>query len=143
MPFKANNTSGALTRKRLEDYVTAREKVTAVALDGAANATPTAAELVDSKLFVGTPTADRLFTLPTAALVLAHIVDEAVGTSFEFTIVNLATAYQYTVTTNTDWTITGGGNMVVFDGTSATFLAVVTSATTIQLYRKGSGGEVK
>lgn len=143
MPFKANDTSGAITRKRLEDYVAAREKVTAVALDGAANAEPTAAQLVDSKLFVGTPTADRLFTLPTAAAVLSHLVDEAVGTSFEFTIVNLASAYQYTVTTNTGWTITGGGNMVVFDGTSATFLAVVTSTTAIQLYRKGSGGEVK
>lgn len=142
MPLKGNDTDGGVTRKRLENYVTAREKVTAVALADE-NATPTAAQLVDSKLFVMTPTADRLFTLPTAALVLSHLTDEAVGTSFEFTIVNLASGFEIVVTTNTGWTITGGGFMTVFDGTSATFLAVVTSSSAIQLYRKGSGGQVK
>ena len=142
MPLLANDTDGAITRKRLETYVAQREKVTAVALTDAAS-TPTAAQLIDSKLFVQTPTADRTFTLPTAALVLAALTDEAVGTSFEFTIVNLASAYEIVVTTNTGWTITGGGFMTVFDGTSATFLAVVTSASAIQLYRKGSGGAVK
>ena len=142
MPLLGNDTDGAVTRKRLETWVAQREKVTAVALTDA-NATPTAAQLIDSKLFVQTPTADRLFTLPTAALVIAALTDEAVGTSFEFTIVNLASAFQITVTTNTGWTVTGGGNMVVFDETSATFLAVITSTTTCQLYRMASGGVVK
>ena len=141
MPLKGNDTDGAVTRKRLETYIAAEEKVTAVAITDAAE--PTAAQLLTSKLFVGTPTQDTTFTLPTAALVLAALTDEAVGTSFEFTIVNLASAYQYTVTTATGWTITNGGNMVVFDGTSATFLAVVTSTSAIQLYRKNSGGAVK
>ena len=141
MPLLANDTDGAVTRHRLEEYVAQREKVTAVAITNAA--TPTAAQLLDSKLFVGTPTVDTTFTLPTAALVLAALTDEAVGTSFEFTIVNLASAYEIVVTTNTGWTITGGGNMTVFDGTSATFLAVVTSTSAIQLYRKNSGGAVK
>jgi hypothetical protein len=140
MPLKSN-TDGAIDRTRLANYITAAEKVTAVAITDAA--TPTAAELLTSKLFVGTPTVDTTFTLPTAALVLAALTDEEVGTSFEFTIVNLASAYQYTVTTATGWTITNGGNMVVFDGTSATFLAVVTSTSTAQLYRKNSGGAVK
>lgn len=141
MPLKANSTDGAITRKRVEDYVAAREKVTAVAVTDAAE--PTAAQLVNSKLFVGTPTVDTTFTLPTAAAVLAELTDEAVGTSFEFTIVNLTADKEYVVTTNTGWTITGGGLMTVFDGTSATFLAVVTSASAIQLYRKNSGGAVK
>ena len=141
MPLKGNDTDGAVTRKRLENYVAAREKVTAVAITNAA--TPTAAQLLNSKLFVATPTEDTTFTLPTAALVLAALTDEVVGTSFEFTIVNLASAYEIVVTTNTGWTITGGGFMTVFDGTSATFLAVVTSTTAIQLYRKNSGGAVK
>ncbi len=141
MPLKGNDTDGAVTRKRIENYIAAREKVTAVAVTNAA--TPTAAQLLDSKLFVATPTEDTTFTLPTAALVLAALTDEAVGTSFEFTIVNLASAYETVVTTNTGWTITGGGLMTVFDGTSATFLAVVTSTTAIQLYRKNSGGAVK
>ena len=140
MPLLANDTDGAVTRKRLETYIAQREKVTAVAVTAAP--TPTAAQLLDSKLFVGTPVADTTFTLPTAALVIAALTDEAVGTSFEFTIVNLASLYQYTVTTNTGWTITGGGNMVVFDTTSATFLGVVTSTTTCQLYRMSSGGAV-
>lgn len=140
MPLKSNE-NGAIDRTRLAAYIAADEKVTAVAITDAAE--PTAAQLLNSKLFVGTPTQDTTFTLPTAALVLAALTDEAVGTSFEFTIVNLASAYQYTVTTATGWTITNGGNMVVFDGTSATFLAVVTSTSAIQLYRKNSGGAVK
>ena len=142
MPLVPNDTDGAITRSRIQSYITAREKVTAVALTDA-NATPTAAQLLTSKLFVATPTQDTTFTLPTAALVLAALTDEAVGTSFEFTIVNLASAYQYTVTTATGWTITGGWFMTVFDGTSATFLAVVTSTSALQLYRKNSGGAVK
>lgn len=143
MPLISNDTDGAITRSRLAAYITAREKVTAVVLSGAAAFTPSASNIVDDKLFVLTPTADRTFTLPTAALTLAAITDEAVGSSFEFTIVNLASAYEIVVTTATGWTITGGGNMTVFDETSATFLAVVTSSSTIQLYRKGSGGVVK
>ena len=141
MPLLGNDTDGAVTRKRIQDYITAEEKVTAVAITDAA--TPTAAQLLVSKLFVATPTQDTTFTLPTAALVLAALTDEAVGTSFEFTIVNVATAYEVVVTTNTGWTFTGGGFMTVFDGTSATFLAVVTSTSALQLYRKGSGGAVK
>jgi hypothetical protein len=142
MPLVANDTNGAVTRKRLETWVAQKEKYTAVALADA-NATPTAAQLIDSKLFVQTPTADRTFTLPTAALVIAALTDEVVGTSFEFTIVNLASAFEIVVTTNTGWTITGGGYMTVFDACSATFLAVVTSTTTCQLYRMNSGGVVK
>jgi len=141
MPLKGNDTDGAVTRKRLENYIAASEKVTAVAITDAA--TPTAAQLLTSKLFVATPTQDTTFTLPTAALVLAALTDEAVGTSFEFTIVNLASSFEIVVTTATGWTITGGGLMTVFDGTSATFLAVVTSASTAQLYRMSSGGAVK
>ena len=141
MPLLGNDTDGAVTRKRLENYITASEKYTAVALTDAA--TPTAAQLLLSKLFVQTPTQDTTFTLPTAALVLAALTDEAVGTSFEFTIINLASGFEVVVTTATGWTITGGGYMTVFDATAATFLAVVTSTSAIQLYRKGSGGVVK
>ena len=142
MPLVANDTDGAVTRKRLETWVAQKEKYTAVAL-AATNSTPTAAQLIDSKLFVQTPTADRTFTLPTAALVIAALTDEVTGTAFEFTIVNLAGSFEIVVTANTGWTITGGGNMTVFDETSATFLALVTSTTTCQLYRMASGGVVK
>ena len=141
MPLLGNDTDGAVTRKRIENYITAKEKYTAVPLTDAA--TPTAAQLLLSKLFVQTPTQDTTFTLPTAALVLAALTDEAVGTSFEFTIINLASGFEVVVTTNTGWTITSGGYMTVFDATAATFLAVVTSTSTIQLYRKSSGGVVK
>ena len=142
MPLVASDTSPAVTRQTVEAWVLQKEKVTAVALTDAAS-TPTAAQLIDSKLFVQTPTADRTFTLPTAALVIAALIGEAVGTSFEITIVNLASAYEIVVTTATGWTITGGGYMTVFDATAATFLAVVTSTSAIQLYRKASGGVVK
>lgn len=143
MPLVAGDTLGAITRKRIEAYILADEKVTAVVGVTTANGAPTAAQLLTSKLFHCTPTADRTFVLPTAALVCAALTDYAVQTSFQFTIVNVATAYEVVVTTSAGWTITGGGYMTVFEGTSATFLAVITAADTIQLYRMGSGGEVK
>ena len=44
MPLLGNDTDGAVTRKRIQDYITAEEKVTAVAITDAA--TPTAAQLL-------------------------------------------------------------------------------------------------
>ena len=133
MPLKANSTDGAISRKRIEDYVTAREKVTAVAGTNAVE--PTADELVNKKLFVVTPTEDTTFTLPVAADVLAALTDEAVGTSFEFTIVNKAAdTHAITLVGGTSVTIVGAA--AVAAATSGTFVGVVQSDNTIKVYRK-------
>ena len=134
MPLKPNSTSGTITRKRLEDYITASEKVAEVAeTDGAQ--TMTAAELLDSKLFTCTPTAARTFTTSTAALIVAALVDESTGTSFEFTIVNKAAAtHAITLAGGTDVSIVGSATVAA--ATSGTFVGVVQSDSTVKVYRK-------
>ena len=134
MPLKPNSTSGTITRKRLEDYITASEKVAEVAETDAAQ-TLTAAELLDSKLFTCTPTAARTFTTSTAALIVAALVDESTGTSFEFTIVNKAAAtHAITVAGGTDVSIVGSATVAA--ATSGTFVGVVQSDSTVKVYRK-------
>ena len=134
MPLKGNDTAGGVTRKRIENWVTAFEKVVEVAETDAAQ-TLTAAELLDSKLFTCTPTAARTFTTATAAQIVAALVDEATGTSFEFTIVNRAAAtHAITLAGGTDVTIVG--TAAVSAATSGTFLGVVQSDSTVKVYRK-------
>ena len=134
MPLKPNSTSGTITRKRLEDYITASEKVAEVALSDAA-ATLTAAQLLESKLFTQEPSAARTLTTATAALIVAALVDESTGTSFEFTIVNKAAAtHAITLAGGTDVSIVGSAT--VSAGDSGTFVGVVQSDNTIKVYRK-------
>ena len=134
MPLVGNTTSGALSRTRIADYIAASESVTPVTVTDAAR-TLTAAEVTGSKLFTCTPTAGRAFTTPTAAELIAVVADEVVGTSFEFTIVNLAAAtHAITLTAGTGVTIVGVATVAAV--TSGTFVAVVTSTTTVSIYRK-------
>ena len=134
MPLKPNSTDGTITRKRLEDYVTALEKRAEVAVSDAA-ATLTAAQLLESKLFTQEPSAARTLTTATAALIVAALVDEATGTSFEFTIVNKAAAtHAITLAGGTDVSIVGSAT--VSAATSGTFVGVVQSDNTIKVYRK-------
>ena len=134
MPLKPNSTSGTITRKRLEDWVTALEKVAEVAETDAAQ-TLSASELLESKLFTCTPTAARNFTTATAAQIVAALTDEATGTSFEFTIVNLAAStHAITLVGGTNVTIVGVA--AVSAATSGTFVGVVQSDSTVKVYRK-------
>ena len=134
MPLVGNTTSGALTRTRIADYIAASESVTPVSVTDAARVA-TSAELVVSKLFTQTPTAARTFTTPTAAVLIAYLTDEVVGSSFEFTIVNLAAAtHAITVTADTGVTIVGLA--AVAANTSGTFIGVVTSTSAVSIYRK-------
>lgn len=96
---------------------------------------PTAAQLAGVALFVGTPAGGIAFTLPTVAALEAGFqsMGEKVNTAFEFVIINTA-AQNITVTTNTGWTVTGAGSMVV-NNTSGRFLARKTGVGTWQVYR--------
>lgn len=134
MPLKPNSTDGTITRKRLEDYITASEKVAEVAETDAAQ-TLTAAELLESKLFTCTTTAARTFTTATAAQIVAALKDESTGTSFEFTIVNpAASSHAITLAGGTNVSVVGAA--AVAAGTSGTFVGVVQSDSTIKVYRK-------
>lgn len=133
MPLLAGDTNGAITRTRIAAYILREEKATAVAVADAA-ATLTVAQMYDDKVFTQTPTAARTLTTSTAALLVAGLTDYAVGTSFVFTIVNLAPAtHTITVAAGTGCTIVGVATIA--NTTSASFRVRVDSATAYTLYR--------
>jgi len=140
MPLLANDTDGALSRKRVETWAALREKVTVVAATDAAT-TMTAAQLAGAGrvVYTMTPTTGRALTTPTGAELGAGFTDEAVGTSFEFTVVNVAAAtHAITLTAGASGVTLGGvaGMATVAAASSATFLGVFTAANTVTIYRK-------
>jgi len=140
MPLLANDTDGALTRKRVETWAALREKVTVVAATDAAT-TMTAAQLAGAGrvVYTMTPTTGRALTTPTGAELGAGFTDEAVGTSFEFTVVNAAAAtYAITLTAGASGvTLVGvAGMATVAAATSATFVGYFTATNTVSIYRK-------
>lgn len=140
MPLLANDTDGALTRKRVETWAALREKVTVVAATDAAT-TMTAAQLAGAGrvVYTMTPSTGRALTTPTGAELGAGFTDEAVGTSFEFTVVNVAAAtHAITLTAGASGVTLGGvaGMATVAAASSATFIGVFTAANTVTIYRK-------
>ena len=154
MPLVPNDTDGALTRKRLETWVAKEEKVTVVAATDAATVQVAATLAAAGEVvYTMTPTATRTLTTPTGAELGAAFTDEAVGSSFRFTVVNLAAATHaitltagasgsriddiYMVATGT--TTAGVIRLFVHDGTNArllseTLVSAVTPSTTVQVW---------
>lgn len=99
-------------------------------------ATLTVAQVLNG-IILATPTAAANYTLPTVANLEASLSNAAkTGNFFEFTIINLASSnYDITILTNTGWTVTGGGVVVVQEASSARFGARKTGTATWQLYR--------
>jgi hypothetical protein len=98
-------------------------------------ATLTAAQVLNG-IILATPTAAASYTLPTVADLEAVLSSAKEGSTVEFVIINLASSnYDITVVTNTGWTVTGGGVVVVQEASSARFRARKTGSTTWQLYR--------
>ena len=109
------------------------QNATEVALTDAA-ATLTSTQIVSSRLFKITPTAARALTTGTAAEILTAMTGEGVGSTFEFTIVNLAAAtHAATLTAGTGVTLVGVAAVPAL--TSATFMGRVDSTTAITIYR--------
>lgn len=96
-----------------------------------AASTLTAAQLIGG-LFTITPTAARIQTTDTAALILAAMPPHVDGSYFEFTIANLA-AFDVTLAAGTDVTLVGD---MVLNNESGTFIAYRTAATTVTIVRK-------
>jgi len=94
----------------------------------------TAAQVVSSRIITATPTAGRNIQLPTAATIIA-LTGATVGTTVEFLVANLAAStHDLTLTVNTNLTIQGSA--VVSAATNGSFLARVTTATTVVVFRK-------
>lgn len=139
MPLLANSTDGAVTRKRLEAWAAKEEKVTVVAATDAATV-QTAANLAGAArtLYTMTPTASRTLTTPTGAELGAAFTDEGVGSSFQFTVVNVAAATHPIVVTAGATGVTLVGASATFSvaaASSATYVAVFTAANTVSIYR--------
>mgnify|MGYP001601229799 CR=1 FL=1 len=103
-----------------------------VALPDAA-ATPTAAQICNSKIFTIAASAARDFTLPTATSILLAVPGYVVGNAWDVTIVNTGAA-AVTVVGNTGTTI--GGSVTVAATSSATFRVFISSSSTVVFYRK-------
>jgi hypothetical protein len=98
-------------------------------------ATLTAAQVLNG-IILSTPTAAAAYTLPTVADLEAALSSANVGSTVDFVVINLASSdYDITMTTNTGWTVTGGGVVVVQQASSAQFRARKTGTGTWQLYR--------
>jgi hypothetical protein len=140
MPLLANDTDGAVTRKRLETWAAKEEKATIVALADEAS-TQSATTLAGAKrvIYTMTPSASRTLTTPTGALLGAAFTDEAVGSTFEFTVVNVAAATHPIVVTAAVSGVTLVGVAATFSvaaASSATFVGVFTAANTVSFYRE-------
>ena len=140
MPLLANDTAGAVTRKRIESYIALQEKATVVAATDAA--TVQSADTLAGNgrvIYTMTPTASRTLTTPTGAELGAAFTDEAIGTAFEFTVVNVAAATHPIVVTAAASGVTLVGVAATFSvaaASSATFVGVFTAANTVSMYRE-------
>ena len=96
-----------------------------------ADATLTAAQMIDSGIFTITPTVARALTTDTAANLVAAMTGYQVGTWFDIVIVCLA-AFAVTLGAGAGVTIVGDA---VVNNASGTWRARIDSATAVTLYR--------
>lgn len=98
--------------------------------------TLTAAQLIAKSIFTQTPTAARTLTTATDAQITAAFTGYAVGSTFEFTIVNLAPATHAITLAAGASGVTISGLAIVAAATSATFIGRMEAADTVVIYRK-------
>jgi hypothetical protein len=132
-----SNTDGAIDRTRLANWATKEEKVTVVAATDAAT-TILQADVAGARrvIYTMTPTAGRALTTPTGAELGAAFTDEGVGSSFEITVVNLASATHAITLTAGASGVTLVGSAAIAAASSATFVGVFTAANTVSFYRE-------
>lgn len=125
--------NGAITSSKLGDgaVIPSKLPVKEVVTLSDADATLTAANLISQGILKITPTAARDLTTPTAAQIIALLTGYQLGTSFEFTVVNIA-GYNVEILAGTNVTLVG--NMVTNDS-SSTYLVTVTSPTAVSLIK--------
>jgi adenosine/AMP kinase len=95
----------------------------------------TATNLLEG-IITATPTATRNLQAPAAADIITAVdANDETGIGFDFTVINLASAtHVLTLTVNTGTTIVGLAT--IQPATSATFVARLTTPTTVVIYRK-------
>lgn len=109
--------------------------VTAAATTATDTATLTVAQVINGTI-LATPTSAAAYTLPLVTDLEATVTQAKAGSFFDFSVINLASSnYDITMTTNTGWTLTGGGVAVVQELSSARFRAQKTGSAAWALYR--------
>lgn len=101
------------------------------------SATLTVAQLV-SQIVLGSPsTTAATYTLPTVALLEASAINAKVGSTFDFSIMNVngSGSGVITVAAGTGWTVVGLATIAATAGTSGLFRARKTGEGTWSLYR--------
>ena len=140
-PVQINSTLG-VTGVSTVARVNASGPLTSTAGDVNLNTTTTLTDadqtLTAAQLFGGTlvivPTAARILTLPTAAAIIAYLTGYAVGSKFEFTLVN-DTLNTVTIAPGTG--VVQHGKTLVQDG-AATFKVVVDSPTIVSVINEST-----
>jgi hypothetical protein len=103
----------------------------------AGDATLSVAQLTNG-IILGSPgTSAAAYTLPTCALLDAALGNAKVGSSFDFSVINVngSSSGVITVTTSTGWTLVGLMTVVATAGTAQAFRARKTGDATWSLYR--------
>jgi len=108
-----------------------KTKIKATVALADADATLTAAQMIDSGIFTITPTIARTLTTDTAANLVAAMTGYQVGTWFDIVIVCLA-AFDVTLNGGTGVTIKGNAKV---NNASGTWRARIDSASAVTLYR--------
>jgi hypothetical protein len=126
--------SGAITSAKIGDasVINSKLPIKVVAALTDADQTLEAGQIITSGILTCTPSVARVKTLPLAVDIIALLTGYQIGTKFEFTLLSLA-AFDVTIATNTGITLVGG---LVVNNSSATFIGVVNSSTTLTIYRK-------
>jgi len=113
------------------------KKTTVTTLTTAGAVTYTAAQLIGGLILRDPNGGARSDVSPTAALIIAAIGGQKIGTSFEFTIRNTADAAE-TITVTAGTGVTLSGTMTIAQNNSKRFLVLITAATTVTIYSLGT-----
>ena len=120
------------TAKLVDASVTPPKTKTKAAIALAdADATLTAAQMIDSGIFTITPTVARALTTDTAANLVAAMTGYQVGTWFDIIVVNLA-AFDVTLVGGVGVTLSG---KAVINNVSGTWRVRFDSASAVTIYR--------
>lgn len=126
----------AVTTAKIADAAVtpAKTKIKALVALADAAATLTAAQMANSGIFTITPTVARILTTDAGAAIVAAIPGAQTGTWSTITIVNTA-AFDVTLAAGVGVTLGAGQGKHVINNVSGTWLVLVTSTTTVTIYR--------
>jgi len=124
----------AVTTAKISDAAVTQRKIKTKAVVALADTATilTGAQLIDSGIFTAVPTVARTQTTDTAANIIAAMPGAATGMWSDFSI-SVTAAFDETLVSGTGVTLVG---KMVLNDRSGTFKILVTSGTTVTIYRQ-------